>query len=119
MEASSKQPSWQKRFKERMKPNTPDHIKDWYEKKGRIPLNLETATKSVGRVIIIPNRCKECDYCITYCPEDVLVFSEDLNDKGYHYPIVVEGKSCILCTFCSEICPDFAIFTEPVEEVTQ
>ncbi|MCY3411983.1 MAG: 4Fe-4S dicluster domain-containing protein [Candidatus Heimdallarchaeota archaeon] len=94
----------------------PDHIIDWYEKKVREPVNADDVPTPVGQVLVIPNRCKECNYCVTFCPEDVLVFSEQFNDKGYHYPTVNEDKTCVLCGFCQEICPDFAIFTQPMEE---
>ena len=113
METSSKESkksSWQSRFQERMGTNTPEHISDWYEDATRrVPVNLEIAKKPVGQVFIIPNRCKECSYCWNYCPEDVLVMSENLNDKGYHYPTIASDKleACVLCGFCQEICPDF------------
>ena len=62
---------------------------------------------------VINERCKECSYCIVYCPAEVLVYSEEINSKGYHYPIIAEGKdsACVLCKFCDLICPEFAIYT--------
>lgn len=71
-----------------------------------------------GKVYIIKERCKECGFCIDNCPSKVLVKSEDVNERGYHYPVVVEEpplKVCIACGFCSLICPDFAIFSVPIE----
>jgi len=72
----------------------------------------------VGQVYIIPERCKECGFCWTFCPMDVLEQSEETNAKGYHYPRVKEGKEgdCINCETCTLICPEFAIFTERIEE---
>jgi 2-oxoglutarate ferredoxin oxidoreductase subunit delta len=48
----------------------------------------------------------------------VLAESEGMNAKGYHYPIVAEGKdeSCVHCQFCSIVCPEFAIYTEERSE---
>jgi 2-oxoglutarate ferredoxin oxidoreductase subunit delta len=48
----------------------------------------------------------------------VLAESEGMNAKGYHYPIVAEGKdeSCVHCQFCSIVCPEFAIYTEEISE---
>jgi len=72
-----------------------------------------------GRVIVIKDRCKGCGFCIENCPSGVLVQSEDINVKGYHYPEVREEppfKVCINCSFCSLICPEFAIFSVPIEE---
>jgi len=75
-----------------------------------------------GKVIVIKDRCKGCGFCIENCPSGVLKQSEDINVKGYHYPIVVEEppfKVCINCSFCSLICPEFAIFSIPIEEVEE
>jgi NAD-dependent dihydropyrimidine dehydrogenase PreA subunit len=70
-----------------------------------------------GIVYIIPNRCKECMYCIEFCPQSVLEKSENINYKGFHYPRVKPGKedSCTACKICELLCPDFAIFIKEVE----
>ncbi len=83
----------------------------------RRPVNLATARVPRGRVLVIPARCKACNYCIEFCPQEVLVASREGNAKGYHYPEVAEGKDgeCVHCQFCSLVCPEMAIFTEPVE----
>ena len=84
----------------------------------RTPVNLDSVHVPQGVVHIILERCKDCKLCIELCPQDVLQISDDLNDKGYHYPVVAEGKesSCVHCEFCSMICPEFAIFTLEVQE---
>ncbi|GMR09352.1 MAG: ferredoxin family protein [Anaerolineales bacterium] len=84
----------------------------------RVPIDLETITTPRGKVYIIPERCKECELCIVFCPEDVLYSSDQTNAKGYHYPDVVAGKeeSCVHCEFCSLVCPEFAIFTLAVTD---
>ena len=76
-------------------------------------MDLHLAQVPEGRVHVIAERCKQCDFCITYCPADVLAYSEDINAKGYHYPLVAAGKesACILCKFCDLICPELAIYT--------
>lgn len=88
------------------------------EKLKRRPINLDTVQVPEGRVHVIAERCKECDFCITYCPTDVLVYSNDANAKGYRYPEVAKGKehSCVLCRFCDLICPEVAIFTTDSEQ---
>ncbi len=82
----------------------------------RIPLDAASVTVPVGQVFVIPDRCKGCRFCIDFCPEQVLVESEGMNLKGYHYPVVAQGKerACVNCGFCKLICPEFAIYTEEV-----
>ncbi len=65
---------------------------------------------------IIPERCKECGFCWTFCPKEALEKSEEINSKGYHYPKVKEGEggACVDCKTCMLICPEFAIYSEEV-----
>jgi polyferredoxin/NAD-dependent dihydropyrimidine dehydrogenase PreA subunit len=76
------------------------------------PIDKPTTQTPIGRVFVIPERCKECKYCWEYCPEKVLEASEGVNSQGYHYPQVKQGKesACINCGICEWICPDFAIY---------
>lgn len=82
----------------------------------RQPMDLAQARVPLGQVYVIPERCKECGYCVAYCPEQVLSFSQDINVKGFHYPVVTEGKgaACIHCGFCDLICPELAVYTVEV-----
>jgi 2-oxoglutarate ferredoxin oxidoreductase subunit delta len=72
-----------------------------------------------GQVHLIPDRCKGCKLCIEFCPQQVLVQSTATNAKGYHYPVVAPGKqdACVVCGFCSLICPEFAIFATEIDLV--
>jgi 2-oxoglutarate ferredoxin oxidoreductase subunit delta len=83
----------------------------------RQPLDLDRVVVPRGQVYTIPERCKGCNFCIEFCPEEVLVESSNLNAKGYHYPVVAEGKedACVNCGFCRLICPEFSIYTEEIE----
>lgn len=83
----------------------------------RKPLNLESISIPHGQVYLIPDRCKGCELCIRFCPQEVLEVSSGRNTKGYHYPAIVPGKedACIHCEFCTLICSEFAIFTLPVD----
>ena len=103
----------------RVKPLTAKKLATMYERIIRKPINLEEAKKPVGQLYVIPERCKECSYCWEYCPEDVLTMSDEMNSKGYHYPMIAPGKekACVACGMCTAICPEFAIFT--TEEITE
>ena len=67
-----------------------------------------------GIVTVIGDRCKECEFCVHYCPKDVLEISPTYNTRGYRPVRVVEGRQdeCIVCRFCQDVCPEFAIFVE-------
>ena len=63
----------------------------------------------MANVKIIAERCKSCQYCVKYCPKEVLAVGEKLNSKGYEYVIALQEKNCIGCCQCARICPDGAI----------
>ncbi len=79
-------------------------------------MDLPLAQVPLGRVHVIAERCKQCNFCIDYCPTDVLTYSDEINAKGYHYPIVAQGKesACVDCRFCDLICPELAIYITEV-----
>lgn len=83
----------------------------------REPINKGRYRRPLGRVFIIPERCKECNYCWTFCPREVLEVSDEHNSFGYHHPRVKPGKEndCVKCGMCESICPEFAIFVEEVK----
>lgn len=76
----------------------------------RKPLDLEQNRASLGKVVIIEDRCKGCEFCITFCPRGVLRMSDKYNKKGYHHPEIADASKCVNCTFCQVLCPDFAIY---------
>lgn len=64
------------------------------------------------KVTIDPKYCKGCGLCIDACPKKILKFSEDINDKGYHYAECIDNSKCITCKMCYTVCPDVAITIE-------
>lgn len=84
----------------------------------RKPLDLDRITVPHGTVVIIEDRCKGCEFCVEYCPKDVLKMSTEFNRKGYHPPEVVLEGECVNCNLCEMICPDFAIYCVPAEAET-
>ena len=82
----------------------------------REPLDISKVEIPHGDVKIDKEQCKGCEFCIEYCPRDVLELSPDFNRKGYHYPIILKQGACVDCGLCEMICPEFSIFvvaTEP------
>lgn len=83
----------------------------------RQPLNLTQVRIPRGQVFLIPERCKGCQMCVEFCPQQVLRMSSRMNSRGYHYLEIAPGKenACVHCEFCMMVCPEFAIFTLEVD----
>jgi 2-oxoglutarate ferredoxin oxidoreductase subunit delta len=73
-------------------------------------LDLEKVKPARAEIHLIKDECKGCGYCIEFCPKKVLEESEEINARGVHPPKVVDESKCVICSFCSAVCPDFAIF---------
>lgn len=82
----------------------------------RRPLDADRVRAPRGEVFILVDRCKGCEFCVEYCPRDVLAMSDEFNRKGYHIPVVVMSGECLDCSLCETICPEFAIYTVAVAE---
>ena len=52
-----------------------------------------------------PERCKNCEFCISACPKEALRNSNDLNSGGYRY-VEVDDEKCTYCGLCYTVCPD-------------
>ena len=76
----------------------------------RTPLDIDRLEIPQGELHIIKERCKGCEFCVEYCPKDVLEMSEEYNYKGYHYPVAKKADQCVNCDLCEMLCPDFAIY---------
>ncbi|HNQ59651.1 MAG TPA: 4Fe-4S dicluster domain-containing protein [Bacteroidales bacterium] len=64
--------------------------------------------KVQGDVVIDIEQCKGCELCNVACPLNVLAISAEVNSKGYHYAIKVNGN-CNGCSNCAVVCPDGVI----------
>jgi 2-oxoglutarate ferredoxin oxidoreductase subunit delta len=82
----------------------------------RKPLDVDNLRIPRGTVHIIIERCKGCAFCVEYCPKHILQISKLFNKKGYHYPELTNDAYCVDCNLCEAICPEFAIYSIPVEE---
>ena len=62
-----------------------------------------------GRIEIDEGRCKACRLCISVCPQEILVLSDDLNERGYTPVAVTDMDKCTGCGMCAMVCPDVCI----------
>lgn len=53
--------------------------------------------------------CKECEFCIKFCPKKVLTKGDKLNKKGYYSVVADKIDDCIACGICARVCPEAAI----------
>ena len=63
----------------------------------------------MNEVKIKKERCKECMYCIHFCPQGVLEKGTELNEKGFYPPVFAHPEKCIACGICARMCPDALI----------
>jgi 2-oxoglutarate ferredoxin oxidoreductase subunit delta len=70
-----------------------------------------------GTILIDHERCKGCELCSAFCPQQVIALDETvLNAKGYHPAMLSDPDSaCTGCGICAVICPDVCItvYREP------
>jgi Pyruvate/2-oxoacid:ferredoxin oxidoreductase delta subunit len=45
----------------------------------RQPIDIDSAKVPVGRVHVIAERCKQCNFCINDCPTQGLEYSDEIN----------------------------------------
>lgn len=64
--------------------------------------------KTHGTIIVDEERCKGCELCVVFCPEEVLAMASRVNSFGYH-PVFLAKEGCTGCLICAKVCPDLAI----------
>lgn len=68
------------------------------------------------QVVIDQERCKECGFCVKFCPKGVLKLSSSFNSKSYHPAMVESPEKCKGCKICTLMCPEAAIEIYKLEE---
>ena len=67
------------------------------------------------KVTILRESCKgfdNCGICAFVCPKDLYRGTEDMNERGYYPPRLIDEEECTACQNCMIYCPDFAIVVE-------
>lgn len=74
-------------------------------------VTVRSPKKEAMNLIIEPERCKGCGFCVEFCPKDTLALSTtQFNAKGYSFAQAQKPEACIACGLCEMYCPDFAIY---------
>jgi len=63
-------------------------------------------------IAISRNACKgveDCGICVAVCPKQLFEPSDQMNERGYLPPRVIDEKPCTVCLNCMLSCPDMAI----------
>jgi 2-oxoglutarate ferredoxin oxidoreductase subunit delta len=81
---------------------------------------IEVARDAVmaGKIVINMERCKGCGLCITVCPRNNIVISQESNKNGY-FPAQAKNTDCTGCTQCAIVCPEgtIEVFLEEADRI--
>jgi formate dehydrogenase (NADP+) beta subunit len=77
---------------------------------------MSETRKKKFRPAVTTMLCKDCGYCREVCEHGVFENSGLFNQAGYRYVIPKHAENCNGCLKCFQICPDFAILVEQVQE---
>ncbi|MBN1129149.1 MAG: 4Fe-4S binding protein [Chitinispirillaceae bacterium] len=59
----------------------------------------------MNRILIAPDECKGCCFCVAACPQQCISLSASINILGYPYA-EFNSEKCTACGICFNICPE-------------
>ncbi|MFC1966578.1 ferredoxin family protein [Chloroflexota bacterium] len=62
-----------------------------------------------GHIEIDQERCKGCQLCIAFCPNESIHTAQKLNSAGYQATVFNGSSNCTGCAICALVCPEVAI----------
>ena len=76
-----------------------------------ISSEIQSQIETVARYLRINRSCKGCGKCVDACAQGFLTIDYSLADKskGKEGHAIVDREQCILCSYCADVCPQFAI----------
>lgn len=66
-------------------------------------------------VVVIPDRCVECDECVDVCPMNIISHDENTPDRKRFKQLEILEEKCVGCTLCKKACHFHAIDGEVKE----
>lgn len=66
---------------------------------------IAPSEKRRGKLIVDPEKCQQCDTCISVCPVNAIGLLTENNETK----LVFDYAKCMYCGLCVESCPDGAI----------
>jgi 2-oxoglutarate ferredoxin oxidoreductase subunit delta len=79
------------------------------------PIDAKNIKPPKAEIHLLKDQCKGCGFCIEFCPKKVFSESHEINARGVHPPKVDDESKCVVCSFCTAVCPDFAIYVNEVK----
>ncbi len=61
------------------------------------------------KVVVYKERCKACELCISFCPQECLALGAEINSSGFYAVELINEDDCKSCAICADMCPDMAL----------
>jgi Fe-S-cluster-containing dehydrogenase component len=73
-----------------------------------VQANYEDQRGEQGDSTIVPSTCRQCDVCMTVCPEKAISINETTGAR------IVDESLCVGCGYCADKCPQQVITIDKI-----